>query len=386
MRQGTWTLLLGNTLVMIGVGFFLPILPLFVGSRQGSALLVGAIFASGLVAIGVAQYPAGALADRIGRRPVMVWAMGLYSIAFLAYLLPMPVWGLIGVRFVQGLLGGSYGVAATALVADLSDPAHRGRAFGRLRASDWAGLVLGPAIGGLVASFRLDAVFAIGALVCIGATALLTLLPRVSSREHLGFEPPRHALTILRSVLPFIVLGSAMGYTIGVYDTVWSLYLTRYGATPAVVGLSFTLFSIPLVLLGTAGGAWADRVGHWRAATFTALMYGVFGAVYAFLTNLPALVLLSVAEGALVVAGNPALTALVSRSAPAGEQGRAQGVFRIGITGSQVLGALLGGALFGVAPALSFLSIAALSLLAVAASRLFQLAAPDRSAAVSAQP
>ncbi|TMF89297.1 MAG: MFS transporter [Chloroflexi bacterium] len=386
MRQGTWTLLVGNTLVMIGVGFFLPILPLFIGHRQGTALVVGAVFASGLLAIAVAQYPAGALADRFGRRPVMVWSMGLYALVFLAYLLPIPVWGLVGIRFAQGLLGGSYAVAATALVADLSDPERRGRAFGMLRTSDWAGLVLGPAIGGLVASLRLDAVFAAGALICAGATALLTLLPRVTRRSGPAPEPPRRPLAILRSLLPFIVLGSAMGYTIGAYDTIWSLYLTRNGATPAVVGLSFTLFSVPLVLLGTSGGAWADRIGHWRAATFTALMYGVFGAAYAFISNVPALVVLSVLEGALVVAGNPALTALVSRSAPATEQGRAQGVFRIGITASQVVGALLGGGLFGIAPAFSFLSIAAFSLLAVAASRLFQPAAVVRSAPVSAQP
>ena len=386
MKQGTWTLLVGNTLVMIGVGFFLPILPLFIGHRQGTALVVGAVFASGLLAIAVAQYPAGALADRFGRRPVMVWSMGLYALVFLIYLLPIPVWGLIGVRFAQGLLGGSYGVAATALVADLSDPERRGRAFGMLRASDWAGLVLGPAIGGLVASLRLDAVFAFGALICAGATALLTLLPRVSRRAGTTPEPPRRPLAILRSLLPFIVLGSAMGYTIGAYDTVWSLNLSRNGATPAVVGLSFTLFSVPLVLLGTSGGAWADRIGHWRAATFTALMYGVFGAAYAFISNVPALLVMSVAEGALVVAGNPALTALVSRSAPATEQGRAQGVFRIGITASQIVGALLGGSLFGIAPALSFLSIAGFSLLAVAASRLVQPGTMVRSAPVSAQP
>ncbi len=386
MRRGAWTLLLANTLVMIGVGFFLPILPLFVGSRSGSALLVGAVFAAGLLASAVAQYPAGALADRIGRRPVMVWSMGLYSVFFLLYLVPMPAWGLIGVRFVQALLGGAYVVAATAMVADLSDPAQRGRAFGMLRSSDMAGLVLGPAVGGLVASLRLDAVFAVGACACIGATALLTLLPRIEARVHAGPDAPRRPLAILRSLLPFVILGSSMGYTIGTYDTTWSLYLTRQGATPAVVGLSFTLFALPMVLLGTAGGAWADRAGHWRVATVTALLYGAFGAVYGFVTNVPALIVLSVVEGALIVAGNPALTALVSRSAPAGEQGRAQGMFRMGITASQVLGALLGGALFGVSPALAFLAIGVASVLAVAGSRLVQPGAGARSSAVSAQP
>jgi len=275
MRQGTWTLLVGNTLVMIGVGFFLPILPLFIGHRQGTALVVGAVFASGLLAIAVAQYPAGALADRFGRRPVMVWSMGLYALVFLAYLLPIPVWGLVGIRFAQGLLGGSYAVAATALVADLSDPERRGRAFGMLRTSDWAGLVLGPAIGGLVASLRLDAVFAAGALICAGATALLTLLPRVTRRSGPAPEPPRRPLAILRSLLPFIVLGSAMGYTIGAYDTVWSLYLTSRGATPFLVGLSFATYALPVVAFAGFAGGLADRLGWVLAGTLSVLAYGL---------------------------------------------------------------------------------------------------------------
>jgi len=103
LRRGAWTLLAGNTLVMIGVGFFLPILPLYIGHRQGTALVVGAVFASGLLAIAIVQYPAGALADRFGRRPVMVCSLGLYSLVFLAYLAPIPVWALVAIRFAQGL-------------------------------------------------------------------------------------------------------------------------------------------------------------------------------------------------------------------------------------------------------------------------------------------
>jgi MFS family permease len=57
-----WTLLAGNALTAIGIGFFLPILPLFLRSRGGAPLLVGLVFAAGVAGRTASQYPAGWLA------------------------------------------------------------------------------------------------------------------------------------------------------------------------------------------------------------------------------------------------------------------------------------------------------------------------------------
>src|SRR6476469_9065528 len=63
-RRILWTLYLGNLFTSIGLWFFLPLLPIFIGRRGGSAALVGAVFDAGLLASAAIRYHAGWAADR----------------------------------------------------------------------------------------------------------------------------------------------------------------------------------------------------------------------------------------------------------------------------------------------------------------------------------
>src|ERR1700694_2397857 len=127
-RRTLWTLYAVNFLDSVGMWFFVPLLPIFIGRRGGSAALVGAVFAAGLLANAAIRYPAGWAADRFGTRPVMVAAMSVYALMFLAYLLPLPLGALIGVRLLQGAAGGAYWPAANGLIAEVTPPNQRGRA------------------------------------------------------------------------------------------------------------------------------------------------------------------------------------------------------------------------------------------------------------------
>ena len=91
-----WVLIAGHGLRWLGIGFFLPFLPLFVGSRGGGTGLIGLVFAARLVGIAIAQYPGGWLADRWGSRPVVVASLALFAVFFPAYLLPVPPLALAG--------------------------------------------------------------------------------------------------------------------------------------------------------------------------------------------------------------------------------------------------------------------------------------------------
>src|SRR5258707_15182384 len=101
-RRVLWTLYGCNFLISIGVWFFLPLLPIYLGRRGGSAALVGAVFAAGLLANAAIRYPAGWAADRFGTRPVMLLSIGITAALFLVYLLPLPAPAFVLVRFLQG--------------------------------------------------------------------------------------------------------------------------------------------------------------------------------------------------------------------------------------------------------------------------------------------
>jgi len=370
-----WTLLAGNSLVLIGTGFFLPILPLVLGHRGSTSVLTGLVFAAGLAGRALAQYPAGALSDRVGRRPVMVVAMLVYAALFPLYILPLPPETLIAVRFGQAFIGGAYAPSAAAMIGDLTGPQRRASAFSRLRASDMTGLLLGPLLGGLVAGFRLDAVFAGAMVVSLAAAVLLFFLPSVPPRrdEVQSDTATVSPVGILRLILPVAILGMAAFWMFGVYDTIWSLYMTSRGASTFVVGLSFATYALPIVIFAGLGN-WSDRLGHVRAGLLSVLTYGLLAGLYPFVSSVPALVLIGFGEGTLTAAGNPAISAEVSRLAPPGAQGRTQGVYQTAVTGAQVAGSLGAGALYlrGAAPA--FLSGTAVCLLAALASVLLRRA------------
>jgi DHA1 family multidrug resistance protein-like MFS transporter len=371
-RSVLWTLLAGNTLVGISIGFWLPILPLYVGARGGSSIVVGAVFAAGQLARGLVQYPAGRISDRLGRRPVIVASIAAYSLAFLLYLIPLPPFWLVAVRFIHAGVAGFYAPAAAALLADLTPVGERGAAFGRFQATNMAGFVLGPALGGLVAGIRLDAVFVAGTLICLLATLLLLRLPGRdgSAPQEGGGDAPLSPFRLLWILVPVGLLGWVMSYTIGAYDTVWSLYMTLNGANILLVGLSFTLFALPIMFLAGPAGSLSDRLGSRPTAIVCTAFYGLFAAAYAFVTNIPALLAMGIAEGVLIAGGQPAVMAEVSRRAPPGAQGSTQGLYQTMQVAAIMTGALVAGYLFSLRPAYAFGSIFAVAVVCIALSQL----------------
>src|SRR5437763_8878376 len=133
-RRTLWTVYAVNFLNATGMWFFLPLLPIFLGRKGGSAALVGVVFAAGLAANALIRYPAGWAADRFGTRVVLVAAMLSTAALFLAYLLPLPLAAFVVVRLLHGAAQGAYWPAANGLVAEITPEQQRGRAFGYMQA------------------------------------------------------------------------------------------------------------------------------------------------------------------------------------------------------------------------------------------------------------
>jgi MFS family permease len=365
-RRTLWTLYAGNLLTAIGLWFFLPLLPIFITRRGGSSALVGVVFAAGLLANAAIRYPAGWAADRWGTRPVILGAMGAYAVLFLAYLLPLPLPAFVVVRLLHGAASGAYWPAANGLIAHVTPPNQRGRAFGYMQSTMMAGALIGPAIGGFIALFNLSAVFFVSAGVCGLAVIALAFLPNV--RAEADLELPFGALRMLRKLVPLILLGAGTSYMIGSFDTIWPLYLTHRGASTLAVGLSVVAFAVPATLLSARAGMLGDRFGARRVIVAALLATAFFSTLYPLIASVPWLVGLGLVEGALTISGSPSLNAEVSRSAEPGHQARVQGVFQTVQVLVQAVGAVAGGALFGLNPTYAFFAIAAVCLLGASAA------------------
>jgi len=180
-RRTLWTLYAVNFLSNIGLWFFLPLLPIFLGRKGASAALVGVVFAAGLITNALIRYPAGWAADRYGTRPVMVASMSGAAALFLAFLIPMPAAAFIVVRLLQGCVFGAYLPAANGLVADVTEPKKRAKAFGMMQSTNLAGMIIGPAVGGFFGLFNLNVVFVVAAAASIPVSYTHLTLPTICS-------------------------------------------------------------------------------------------------------------------------------------------------------------------------------------------------------------
>jgi DHA1 family multidrug resistance protein-like MFS transporter len=370
-RRALWGIIAAVFLVGTGVGSVLPILPLFLRERGSSYALVGIIVGANLVAQFIGQYPAGRLSDRFGRAPLMIAGLVVASLAIAAFALPLSIGWLIALRFIQGLGAAAFRPGSRAVVADLVPEGERGIAYGWLAGADMAGLIVGPALGGVLAVFGRATVFEATGLALLLA-ALVVALALGRQRDWITIEPTSGPLILgdrLRAgaaaVRGLVMLSMGIGFLYGVYNVVWSLFMKSIGATDWEVGLSFSLFALPLVLTAPLAGWASDRLDRrWLSAGSTAST-ALIAPIYPLLHSVPAVIGVGVLEATTTAFAEPAINAFLMSAVAPDQRGRAAGTVGTAETAAKAVGALVGGGLFGLGVWVPFIvsSVAGLALI-----------------------
>ena len=139
-----------TALLMAGHSCVAPVLPLFADEFGATAAQVGMTLSAFAAARLVLNVPCGVIADRHGRKPLIVagpliTAVGMMGSAACTGLPELFFW-----RFIAGAGSAVYMAGAQALLADESTPANRARVLGANQAAVLAGAAVGPALGGLM--------------------------------------------------------------------------------------------------------------------------------------------------------------------------------------------------------------------------------------------
>jgi len=345
-------LALTTFLLWAGASSILPLLPEYLRVRGASDGLVGIVMASYFVAALACQYPAGRLADRIGRRPVLVFGLLCYSVGsfgFLAHVSPVAD---IALRSLQGAGAGAAEVASLAMIAGAVELERRGRAFASIYGSQLAAMAIGPLVGSLIGLSEMSIIFALA-----GAVALMACLPAVAggavARMDSTYSAAERRMAkglpqLNRALIGSLCAAAALGLVIGVYESCWTLLLDSHHAHDWEIGLSWTLFAVPFVAMTRPGGWLADHMDR-RWLVFGALCSSVaFCCIYPFVGSLIVLMILGGFEALGMAVALPAAQSLLTQGSPENELGRVQGLFSTSETAAIALSAGVGGALFGL--------------------------------------
>ena len=181
------TLTLTVFLQWMGATAIVPMLPVYIRHLGGSDALAGVVMASFFAAGVLSQYPVGRLADRIGRRPVLIGGLVTYGVASFSFLLPISApTPPSRLRALQGVGAGAATVAALAMISSSVAVERRGRAFASIYGGELAGMAIGPLVGSIVGVRYMWAMFLASGLLAFGACvpALRIREPGTDAAEH----------------------------------------------------------------------------------------------------------------------------------------------------------------------------------------------------------
>ena len=334
-----------------------PFLPLYLHSERGIPMAtVGLVFpVMGLATI-IGSPLAGILADKIGRRLLLLWGpigrsacFGL--LAWMAYT-NAPFWGFLIVLFFASLIGMFFRNAANAYVTDLVPPEKRTAAFSMLRIGMNVGWMMGPAIGAFLAQTPFAFLF--------GLTAFFLLLPPIivfyqcpTIINYQKADTPKDTLSLIhilfgdRVLLALLSMAFLLFLSTSQFISTLSVFAKEEMAIAGKsLGMLFTINGAIVIVFQLPLNRLLKSVPLNVRMMLGALMYVVAYIGFAFssiwLHLFFCIVVLTVGEIFTVTA----IMAMVSRLAPTNRVGRYMGVFGLVQGVGWALGPYIGSLLF----------------------------------------
>ncbi len=323
---------------MISIGLIIPVLPLLVGtftsSQSEQAFWYGAV----TIVFGIANFFGspilGRLSDRYGRRPVLLIGFSGLALSFFVTGLATALWMLLVVRLFSGAMQSNIAVA-NAYVADITPPAERAKAFGKLGAMLGMGFILGPVIGGLLGGISLHLPFFVaGGLACVNWLYGYFVLPEslpVERRQPFVLREANpvnslRGLTELKGVGSLVAVIALSGLAQFMTHTSWVLYTTfKFGWGPTQNGWSLFAIGLMSVLVqGVFLGRLLKRFSPQRLAIMGLVSSSLCFVLWGLATEgwmLYAVIFINV----LGFAASAAMQSIISNAADPGTQGRTAG-------------------------------------------------------------
>jgi MFS family permease len=359
----------------LGESIVFPLLPFLLASFTSDGRTLGLLTGSYALAQFAFTPLIGALSDRHGRKPVItacvagsVLGLGLFALTVTlpwsrvwpeASTAGLPLVLLFLARLIDGVSGGTVATAG-AVLADISRPEERARAFGLIGVAFGLGFILGPALGGLLAriAIGLPVLFAVG-FALVNLVVVVTFLPETHPLE------ARLPLPRKRELQPFTQLARVFAnprvrrlcaafflflLAFSSFTAILVLYFKQaFGWGPDLCALAFLVVGVVATAVqGGLIGPLVHRLGEGRL-TLAGVGFVSVGCLLIPLAPADAAVPVVFVAVALLALGSglvtPCLRSLVSRRLDDAGQGAALG----SLQGLQSLGGFLGPPLAGLA-------------------------------------
>ncbi|MCS7462944.1 MFS transporter [Paenibacillus doosanensis] len=355
-KRNLIVLWIGAFLVSMAYSVSIPFMSIFLQDELGVTdhleAWTGVIFAVTFLASSLIAPFWGSLADKYGRKPMMLRAGLCLSIAYFLYFLVQNPYELILVRVMEGLLAG-YIPSAIALVATNTPEKHVGYALGIMSTASATASIMGPLLGGIVSHWvgPRQTFFLAGIMVLI---AFLIALLWIKEPSFNRSEGKRSSVTkdlkeaasnrMLMSALFIVFITST---SIMILEPLLTIYVLKLGSSQNSAslhaGIIFSAVGVATLIAAPRWGRIGTKVGYEKVLFIGLIGGGIGNLLQILFHNLVGFGSLRFVYGLFFAAVFPALNAFIAKHTDPGFRSRAFSLNQSANQMGLLLGPLIGG-------------------------------------------
>ncbi|HLQ71646.1 MAG TPA: MFS transporter [Bacillota bacterium] len=327
----------------------LPIITPYALDLGSTHLLAGSIVAVYSLTNMVGNIFGGHWIDRFGRKKMLFFSMTLVAIILLFYPIAKTGGQLFWIRFFHGLAGGILIPAAFAYVGDSSKKVSRGKTMALTGASIGTAAIVGPALGGILASkSHVEYVFILVSvlfLICI--TLIYKYVQETSISTDRGKARLAHFMPLLKNkyVLQASLAAFAIMISNGTLAFALPLKVTEMGMSSATTGLLLSTYGIvALIVFLTPLNRMYDRFPPIILVVIGILLIGSVHVMLNIISTYGLVIGLMVVYGVGFALVFPSMNRIVTDVSSAVDRGKAYGIFYAFFSLGAVLGSFVSGA------------------------------------------
>ena len=262
-------LFLTLAVIMLGYGMIIPIAPFYVKHLGAGGRQLGLLIACYALMQFIFAPIWGGVSDRIGRKPVLMLGVLGNGLSMLFFGLATRLWMLFAARSLAGMLSSATLPTAMAYIGDCTTKEERGGGMGKMAAASGLGVILGPGLGGWLATRSLSMPFFVAAGLSLLSLLLVCFLPESLPVE--SHDRPETAARIrelwraLRSPIGILLfLAFLVSFGLTNFEGIFGLYALekfhygpgRVGTILMIIGLVTTIAQA--VLTGPLTKRWGE--------------------------------------------------------------------------------------------------------------------------------
>jgi DHA1 family multidrug resistance protein-like MFS transporter len=357
-------LMCGNFLVMAGMTMIIPFLSLYLEKdlcltdNHVIGVWAGFIFAANFVTSFLFQPLWGKLADRYGRKLMLLRSGFGMSIVMVLMGFANAPWQLLALRMLNGIISG-YTPAAVALVSATTPKERTGFAMGTLQSGGTAGTILGPFIGGLLAdSFGFRPIFYITGTLLFMASVISWLMVRenfdrtaAALKQQVTVFKGFRDLMVIRQLPVLLTVTFLIQFAMLSPMPLMPLYVQKlHGTTENLAfyaGFVGSVTGISNMICAPLLGRLSDRIGSSRILFVSLAGAGVMLIPQAFVESVGQLLACRFLLGCFMGGLIPTVNSLIRRHTPDGRESRSYSFNGSALSLGNMMGPIMGGALSG---------------------------------------